>query len=175
MNEIIKKNGITYGVITGVVSVLITFSIYMIDLSLMTKWWLALLIMLFYVIIGCILLIKTKKELGDFMSFKEGFTTYFISAVIGIAISVIFNILLYNFIDPEAAETLKELTMESTANIMKGFGAPSSEIKKALEKLSEYEQFSAIEQIKGSAYSIIGSSIFGLILAAIFKKNKPVF
>lgn len=175
MNEIIKKNGISFGVITGVISLLITFSIYMIDLSLMTKWWLALLIMLFYIIIGCILLIKTKKELGGFMTFKEGFTTYFISAVIGIAISVVFNIILYNYIDPEAADTLKQLTMESTANIMKGFGAPASEIKKAIENLQEYEQFSVIEQIKGSAYSIIGSSIFGLILAAIFKKDKPVF
>lgn len=175
MNEIIKKNGISFGVITGVISLLITFSIYMIDLSLMTKWWLALLIMLFYIIIGCILLIKTKKELGGFMTFKKGFTTYFISAVIGIAISVVFNIILYNYIDPEAADTLKQLTMESTANIMKGFGAPASEIKKAIENLQEYEQFSVIEQIKGSAYSIIGSSIFGLILAAIFKKDKPVF
>ena len=109
------------------------------------------------------------------MTFKEGFTTYFISAVIGIAISVVFNIILYNYIDPEAADTLKQLTMESTANIMKGFGAPASEIKKAIENLQEYEQFSVIEQIKGSAYSIIGSSIFGLILAAIFKKDKPVF
>ena len=97
MNEIIKKNGISFGVITGVISLLITFSIYIIDLSLMTKWWLALLIMLFYIIIGCILLIKTKKELGGFMTFKEGFTTYFISAVIGIAISVVFNIILYIF------------------------------------------------------------------------------
>ena len=175
MNEIIKKNGISFGIITGVISLLITFSIYIIDLSLMTKWWLALLIMLFYIIIGCVLLIKTKKELGGFMSFKEGFTTYFISAVIGIAISVVFNIILYNYIDPEAADTLKQLTMESTANIMKGFGAPASEIKKAIENLQEYEQFSVIEQIKGSAYSIIGSSIFGLILAAIFKKDKPVF
>ena len=175
MNEIIKKNGISFGIITGVISLLITFSIYIIDLSLMTKWWLALLIMLFYIIIGCILLIKTKKELGGFMTFKEGFTTYFISAVIGIAISVVFNIILYNYIDPEAADTLKQLTMESTANIMKGFGAPASEIKKAIENLQEYEQFSVIEQIKGSAYSIIGSSIFGLILAAIFKKDKPVF
>ena len=175
MNEIIKKNGISFGVITGVISLLITFSIYIIDLSLMTKWWLALLIMVIYIVIGCVLLIKTKKELGGYMTFKEGFTTYFISAIIGIAISVVFNILLYNVFDPEAAEQLKEMTMESTANIMKGFGAPASEIKKALENLKDYDQFSAIEQIKGSAWSIIGSSIFGLILAAIFKKDKPVF
>jgi Na+/H+-dicarboxylate symporter len=95
--------------------------------------------------------------------------------LIGIAISVIFNILLFNFIDPEAAVTLKEMTLESTAEMMKNFGAPTSEIKKAVEKLEDYDQFSTLEQLKGSIWSIVGSAIFGLILAAIFKKDKPVF
>ena len=135
MNEIIKKNGINFGIITGVISVLITSSIYLIDLSLMTKWWLGLTILAAYIVIGCVLLSRTKKDLGGFMTFKEGFTTYFVSALIGIAISVIFNILLFNFIDPEAAVTLKEMTLESTAEMMKNFGAPTSEIKKAVEKV----------------------------------------
>ncbi len=175
MNEIIKKNGINFGIITGVISVLITSSIYLIDLSLMTKWWLGLTILAAYIVIGCVLLSRTKKDLGGFMTFKEGFTTYFVSALIGIAISVIFNILLFNFIDPEAAVTLKEMTLESTAEMMKNFGAPTSEIKKAVEKLKDYDQFSTLEQLKGSIWSIVGSAIFGLILAAIFKKDKPVF
>lgn len=175
MNEIIKKNGINFGIITGVISVLITSSIYIVDLSLMTKWWLGLTILAVYIVIGCVLLAKTKKDLDGFMSFKEGFTTYFISALIGIAISVIFNILLFNVIDPEAAVTLKEMTLKSTADMMKNFGAPTSEIKKAIEKMKDYDQFSTLEQLKGSIWSIVGASIFGLILAAIFKKDKPVF
>lgn len=175
MNEIIKKNGINFGIITGVISVLITSSIYIIDLSLMTKWWLGLTILGIYIVIGCVLLSKTKKDLGGFMSFKEGFTTYFISALIGIVIGIIFNILLFNVIDPEAAVTLKEMTLKSTAEMMKNFGAPTSEIKKAIEKMEDYNQFSTIEQLKGSIWSIVGAAIFGLILAAIFKKDKPVF
>jgi hypothetical protein len=175
MNEIIKKNGINFGIITGAISVLITSSVYLIDLSLLTKWWLGLSILLIYIAVGCVLLVRTKKDLGGYMSFKEGFTTYFISALIGVAISVVFNILLFNFIDPEAAVTLKEMTLQSTAEMMKKFGAPTSEIKKAVEKLESYDQFSALEQLKGSIWSIVGSAVFGLILAAIFKKDKPVF
>jgi hypothetical protein len=175
MNEIIKKNGINFGIITGAISVLITTSVYLIDLSLLTKWWLGLSLLLIYIAVGCVLLVRTKKDLGGYMSFKEGFTTYFISALIGVAISVVFNILLFNFIDPEAAVTLKEMTLQSTAEMMKKFGAPTSEIKKAVEKLESYDQFSALEQLKGSIWSIVGSAVFGLILAAIFKKDKPVF
>ena len=76
MNEIIKKNGINFGIITGVISVLITSSVYIIDLSLMTKWWLGLSILAIYIVVGCVLLSKTRKDLGGYMSFKEGFTTY---------------------------------------------------------------------------------------------------
>lgn len=175
MNEIIKKNGINFGIITGVISVLITTSIYAIDLALMTKWWLGLSILALYIVIGCVLLVRTKKDLGGYMSFKEGFTTYFISALIGIAISVIFNILLFNVIDPDAAIHLKELTLESTVQMMEKFGTPTSAIKETVEKMKDYNQFSTIEQLKGSIWSIVGSAIFGLILAAIFKKDKPVF
>ncbi|WP_445715443.1 DUF4199 domain-containing protein [Flavobacterium sp.] len=175
MNEIIKKNGINFGVITGALSVLITTSIYIVDLALMTKWWLGISILVVYIIIGCILLVKTKKDLGGYMSFKEGFTVYFISALIGIAVSVIYNILLFNVIDPEAAIRLKELTLESTVQMLKKFGTPTSTIKETIDKMKDFNQFSPMEQLKGSIWSIVGSAIFGAILAAIFKKDKPVF
>ncbi len=42
MNEIIKKNGITYGVISGLVSILITTLIYTIDLKLFISMWVGL-------------------------------------------------------------------------------------------------------------------------------------
>jgi hypothetical protein len=172
MNEIIKKNGITFGIITGVISILITGFIYLVDIKLFTAWWLGLVSIAIYLGIGIYLLIKTRKELGGIFSFKDAFTTYFISAVIGIAISVIFNILLFNVIDPSLKDTVQELSIESAVSMMKKFGTPTSEIKKAVEGMSETNQFETMSLLKGSAFSIIFSSIFGLILAAIFK-SKP--
>ncbi|NHN25197.1 DUF4199 domain-containing protein [Flavobacterium jejuense] len=172
MNEIIKKNGITFGIVTGVISILITSSIYLIDLKLFTAWWLGILSIAIYLGIGIYLLTKTKKELGGVFPFKEAFTTYFISAVIGIAISVLFNIILFNFIDPEAKETLSDLSIEAAVNMMKKFNTPTSAIKEAVAKMEEQNQFDIVAQLKGSIFSIIFSAIFGLILAAIFKSKK---
>ena len=174
MNEIIKKNGITYGVITGLVSILITTLIYIIDLKLFISMWLGLSIIAMYIIIGCILLIKTKKDLKGIMSFKEGFTTYFISAVIGILISVLFNILLFNYIDPAAKDAVKEYTIEYTVEMMEKFGTPASAINEAVKGMQEVDQFSTFELLKGSIFSIAFSAVFGLILAAIFK-SKPAY
>jgi len=172
MNEIIKKNGISYGIITGVVSALITTAIYSIDLNLFVKWWLGIVIFLVYITIGIVLLSKTKKELKGIFSFKEAFTTYFISAVIGILISVGFNILLFNVIDPSAKDTINEIVIKYTAETMQKFGAPSSAVNEAVKKMQENNPYSTIELIKGSAFSIAGSALFGLLLALIFK-SKP--
>lgn len=172
INEIIKRNGISYGIITGIGSILITTLIYIIDLELFTAWWISLLSISFYLIIAIVLLNKTKKELNNSLSFKDAFTTYFISALIGIIISVIFNIILFNYIDPSAKDAIKELTIKYMINAMQKFNAPSSTINEAIKNLQENDQFSISGLLKGSLSYIVFSTIFGLILAAFFK-SKP--
>jgi len=172
MNEIIKKNGISYGIVTGVVSALITTAIYSIDINLFTAWWVTVLNILFYITIGAVLLSKTKKELNGIFPFKDAFTTYFISAVVGILISVVFNILLFNFIDPSAKESIKEVSIKYAVEMMEKFNTPSSAINDAIKKMQESDPYSPIELLKGSAFAIIFSALFGLLLALIFK-SKP--
>ena len=169
MNEIVKKNGITYGIITGILSILITTLIYIIDLKLFTSLWLGFSTIAMYIIIGVILLSKTRKELKGVLTFKEAFTTYFISAVIAILISVVFNIVLFNFIDPSAKATIKELTMKYTVEMLQKFNTPASAINETIKSLEENDQFSISKLLQGSIFSIIVSAIFGLILAAFFK------
>lgn len=172
MNEIIKKNGITYGIISGVVGALITATIYAIDLNLFAKWWVGIAIIAIYITIGIVLLSKTKKEMKGVFSFKEAFTTYFISGVVATLISVGFNILLFNVIDPSAKDTLNDIVIKSTAETMEKFGAPAAAIGEAVKKMQETNPYSTIELLKGSIFSIAGTAFFGLLLALIFK-SKP--
>ena len=171
MNEIIKKNGILYGVITGILGALITTSIYVINLELFTSVWIGLSSIALYIIIGVLLLIQTKKELKGIFSFKDAFTTYFISALIGILISVVFNIILFNLIDPGVKETLNEITIKYMTETMHRFNSPQSAIDEAMKKLQENDPYSVIELIKGSIFKIAFSALFGLLLALIFKSH----
>ncbi|WP_300570173.1 DUF4199 domain-containing protein [Flavobacterium sp.] len=171
MNEIIKKNGISYGVITGVTSILITTLIYVVDLKLFTSPWIGFTSIALYIAIGVILLSKTKKELKGVFPFKDAFTTYFISAVIGILISVAFNIILFNFIDPAAKDTIKEMTMKYAVEMMQKFDTPASAINEAIKDMEANDQFSIGKLLQGSIFSILFSALFGLILAAIFKSK----
>ena len=171
MNEIIKKNGISYGIITGVVSALITTAIYSIDINLFTAWWVTVVNILIYITIAVVLLSKTKKELNGVFPFKDAFTTYFISAVVGILISVVFNILLFNFIDPAAKEQILEITINKTVEMMQRFDTPKDILKETVKGMKENDQYSIANIIKGSAMGIVFSSIIGLIIAAIMKSK----
>lgn len=171
INEVIKKNGITYGVMIGIASTLITATIYAIDLNLFTAWWMGLIGIAISLTISIILLSKTKKELNGIFSFKDAFTTYFIAAVIGILISTTFNIILFNVIDPAAKDTLSELMIKYTVNMLQKFGTPASAINETIEKMKLSNPYSTVELLKGSVFAIVISSIFGLIFAAFFKSK----
>ena len=169
MNEIIKKNGITYGLISGLFSVAATTLIYTVNLNLFTSIWVGVLMFFIHIGITISLLSKTKKDINGLFTFKDAFTTYFICAVIGILISVLFNIILFNYIDPGVKETTKDLTLKSMKIMFEKFNTPADAINTALKTINETDQFSIGSLIKGSMTSILISSIFGLILAAIFK------
>ncbi|MFB9088785.1 DUF4199 domain-containing protein [Flavobacterium paronense] len=171
MNEIIKKNALTFGFIIGLFSVLTTTLIYIIDLELFTKWWIGIITISFSIAIGCYLVIKTKKEMGT-ISFKETFSVYFIAASIGYLISNLFNYLLFNFIDPEAKEKIKEIVIKYTVDILEKVGSPKSAINETIQKMNETDSYSIGNLLFGYAFSLVIIAIFGLILAAIFK-SKP--
>ncbi|MBO9586162.1 MAG: DUF4199 domain-containing protein [Flavobacterium sp.] len=171
INEVIKKNGVTYGVMIGVASALVTATIYAIDLNLFTAWWMGILGIVISLTISIILLSKTKKELNGIFSFKDAFTTYFIAAVIGILISTTFNIVLFNVVDPGAKDTLSEIMIKYTVGMMQKFGTPASAINEAVAKMKENNPYSTFELLKGSIFAMVISAIFGLIFAAFFKSK----
>lgn len=171
INEVIKKNGITYGVMIGIASALVTATIYAVDLNLFTAWWMGLIGLAINVTISIVLLSKTKRDLNGIFPFKDAFTTYFIAAVIGILISTFFNILLFNVIDPGAKDTLSELMIKYTVGMLQKFGTPASAINETIAKMKESNPYSTLELLKGSVFAIVISAIFGLIFAAFFKSK----
>lgn len=171
MNPIIKQNGINYGIAMGIISILITAIIYAVDLKLFVNMWLGFAIIATFIAIGVIVVSKTKKQIGGLITFKEAFTVYFIAAIIGATMSVVFNIVLFNFIDPEAKDTLNQLALETTVNMMKKFGAPAEEITKQATAMQSNDNYSIGNLSKGLVFNFIFSAVFGSILALIFRNK----
>ena len=171
MNVIIKHNATTFGIAIGVLSILVTTIIYATDLSLFVNPWIGLITIALQITIGIILVSKTKKELGNAISFKEGFTVYFLAAVIGVVLSTLFSIILFNYIDPSIKDTLRDVSIQFTRDMMAKFNAPESSVNEAVEKMKTTDNYSPGNLLFGMLTSFVICAVFAAILGLIFKNK----
>ncbi|VAV84220.1 hypothetical protein MNBD_BACTEROID02-799, partial [hydrothermal vent metagenome] len=125
MEKSIKSSAINYGVYLGGLLALITVLIYAININLMVNMWIGIVLLIVIVGFGIVSTAKSKSLFEGFLSFKQAFSSYFITVAVGIAISTAVSAILFNFIDPEAAEVIKEKTVETMIAMLEGFNTPA--------------------------------------------------
>jgi hypothetical protein len=173
MEKSIKSIATNYGLYLGGFLALITVSIYAINLDLMVNMWLGIGLLILMIIVGVLSVMNSKKAQEGMISFKEAFTSYFITVVLGIVISTVVSAILYNLIDPEAAEYINGKTVEITETMMENFGAPKEAIAEAIEELENTNQYGIASLAKSVLWGIVMHSVIGLIIAAIMKRTDP--
>jgi len=174
MEKNVKSSTINYGLYLGVTLIAITAILYAVKLELLVNFWLMLVILPILIIaFGVVSTAKAKGLLGGFISFKNAFATYFITVLIGIVASTIVSYIIFNFIDPEAAVQLKELSIEKAITFMERMGAPVETIAESVKEMENQDSMSIGTQLKQLAQSIVFFSVIGLIVALIMKKNDP--
>ncbi|MGK0252647.1 MAG: hypothetical protein ACI9OE_000088 [Mariniflexile sp.] len=173
MEKTLKSIATNYGLYLGVLLALLTVVSYAVNLELLTNMWYGFFILLAIIVFGIVSVAKSKQAQNGFATFKEAFTSYFITVLLGLVISTFVSYLLFNFIDTEASEVLKEKTIEKTVQMMESFNVPNEGIAEAVEKIESQDQFSIGNIIKGLAGYLVFFSIIGLIVAAAMKKSNP--
>lgn len=169
-----KSSAINHGLYLGAFLALATVIAYAVNLDLFTKWWWGIGLLIAIIVFGIISSMKSKNIQNGFISFKQAFSSYFITIAIGLIISTVVSVIIFNFIDPDAAITLKEKIMDSQVEMMRNFGAPEEAIANAVEKLEAQENMFSIGSIfQSMAFQLIGFSVVGLIVALVVKKNNP--
>jgi FtsH-binding integral membrane protein len=173
MEKSIKAIAVNYGVYLGVGLAIITAVCYAMDVLLLTNMWLGIGLLILVLGISIFSSVSAKKAQNGIISFKEAFTAFFITLVIGLLISSIVYIIIFNFVDPEAANILKEALMDKQINMMKDFGADSNAIAMAAEEFEKMENMYSIGNVLQSfVFQLIGYSIVGLISSLIIKKTE---
>jgi len=171
MEQSTKKLATSYGLYLGLALILITVIIYAFDISIMTEWYYTPIVYLLIIILGVMAVSKAKKFHTGIFSFKEAFSPYFLTVVIGLLISTIFSVLLFNLIDPDAANTLKELTMEKQTEMFEKFGMTEAQINQAMTEVQKENFFSFKNIMISIAVQLVIFSIIGLIVALIFREK----
>ncbi len=175
MSEVLtpKKNALNHGVILGLMLALSTTIMYAFNTELFLKWWVGIASILLTVVMGVISTAKSKGILGGYISFKQAFSSYFITCAIGLAISTLVGILIFSIVDPDLGQYLNERSMEIAREFMERFGTPQEEIDKVMAEAATKDNFSVANQTKSYISFIIFQAVIGLLIGLIFKKKDP--
>ena len=172
METTTKSSAINYGLYLGGILALATILVYAIKLELFTSVILGIILFVITITLGIVSLIKSKKIQNGFISFKEAFTSYFITVLIGIVISSVISFVIFNFVDPEAAVQLKELALDSQVEMLRNFNQPEETIALMVEASEKQGNLFSIGNVFTSLIGyIIFYSIIGLLIALILKRN----
>lgn len=164
------NNALKFGLYYAVFSIILTLVIYILDIKLYETF--TSLSMLFFSLvfaIGFILYgIKTYRQngLGGKITFGQAFGQGFVIGVIASLISVIFNYILYEFIDPGYLPNM----MVEAVDYLESKGIPDEYLEPAIENMEN--SFSTMGQLKsGLIAGPVVSLIISLIVAAAVKKD----
>ena len=174
MEKTLKSSATSYGIYLALILSSFTIIGYAIYLDLFTKWWFGIGQLLLVIIFGIVSAVSARKLLGGFISFKDAFTAFFITIAIGLVIPALIGLVIFNFVDPDAATLLQEKIVESQLSMMEKFGAPQASIDEAMKQMEAQGSFFSISNsLKSIAYQLVGFSVVGLIVAAVVKRNDP--
>ena len=174
MEKSFKSIAKDYGLYLGALLSLLTVIGYAVSLDLFTKVWFGISLLIVIIAFGIISTSKSKKLLGGYITFKDTFTSYFITILIGLVISALVSFIIFNVVDAEAANTLQQKIIETQVKRLESFNVPNEVISQTVEKIEAKGNLYSIGNVLQSiVWQLAGFSIVGLIVAAIMKKRNP--
>jgi hypothetical protein len=168
------NTGLSYGLIAGLIVVLITLSLYLggIDMYMSPAAFITYLVMITFAVVAAL---KKRKMNGGYLSFQEALKITFTVFAVALLLQTVFVYILFNFIDVSFKEAMMQASMDKTEQMLRKFGLPDSEIEKATDPKKAMDQFGLAGVFLGYAMTCIVAFIFSLLISIIVKKNKPEF
>jgi hypothetical protein len=126
-----------------------------------------LIILLMYTFAG----IAQKKQLGGYGEMKDIFQAIFIAILITEMAYVIFNFIYLKLIDPSFWDNYRSRSVQYYHSVK----LTDAQISQIMDNLKDADKETRpIGLLQGYGFAVVVDSIFGLIVAAILRKRKPV-
>ena len=169
MKNIIINNGVTLGVLTIVVSLVV----YLIDPALLASFTVSVISIVLYVFFMWKSAGMYKSMNEGYLSFGEGLKASWFTALLAGVIGTIFTYLLYNYIDPSIKELMLQKSIEAVEKLSEMIDEDAYD--KMISEIEGQDSFS----LSNLATSYLTMSVLGLftsmIIALIAKKDKSEF
>jgi len=172
-----KNNGVKFGLISGLFTILIYLVCYFTDIRSITSItsWASIVGLIVGMALMFLAAKKTRDEKGGFIPFGEALIPAFVTSAISSFIGIVFFYILINLIDPSLKEIMAEATLDSSRNMFEMAGMPEDEILEELEKIEDQDSNSLTSIFISFLTSVLIMGLpLSVIIAAIVKKNDPM-
>jgi hypothetical protein len=165
-NPSVLINALNWGVIIGLVAIVYSVILYMLNLTFNQALGYASVII---IIAGLAIAMKNYRDkvLDGVLPFGKAFGFGILIIIVAALLGTIFTYLLYAVIDTGLSEKMLEYTSEK----MLARGLPESQLDLVLERAEKFQKPLPIA-ITGFISSVLGGVVLSLIMAAIFKKEE---
>ncbi|WP_310392310.1 DUF4199 domain-containing protein [Hymenobacter sp.] len=160
--------GLRYGLLTGLVSILFSFVLYVTQSDQSPVRWLALVIL-----IGAMVLAHNayKQAQGGFMNYSEGLAIGTVMSGISGVLSTAFSYVYMTFVDPQYMGR----AMEITRTKMEEQGQMTDEQIDAAVNMAQKFSSGGWLVVFGVVGSLLLGFLFALVVSAFTKHSKPEF
>ena len=175
MSEELKQHILKHGLMLGGILVAITILTYVGGPEVVTNYAVSIGSMVLMIAFP-IYHTRRLRTLNDgFISFREAFSSCTGILIAAGFINTFAGILLYNIIDPSFGLEVMDAIINKTVAQLESLGSDETLIEGTIKALEDSSSFEAMNMFKGYIFSIIFYTVFGLLVAAFTKNEKPEF
>lgn len=169
-----KSHAMKYGLILGMVGLIVTVLLYIIDPSLLGNPWVGLLILVYF---GFLIWagINYRNQTGGYIDFRPAFMHAMIILVISGLISTVFQMILYSVIDPDLPAILADAGAETARSMAERFGATGDVLDDAIDqaRTDTLARLTPMGLIKSYFWALIVYAVVSAISGLIVRKRVP--
>ena len=175
MTEELKEYILKNGLVLGAIYVFLELIKYLSGVALFVNNYIGFISLFLTASVPVYYVIQYKKLYNGYIDFRTAFSICTGILIASGFILLVFDILLFNIIDPGFSSQLLDVTINTAVGQMESFGMSDEQISSTIEMMEAEANFSPINMLKGFGFTIVGYTLFSLIVAAITKKNKNQF
>ena len=170
-----NRTAIISGIILGIIYILITTAVYKSVGDMKLFYTIKGVGYVAYLAILGAMTARVKKANGGYLDFKDTFGTIFIILLIANVLYYIYNYAYHQYIDPQLMYKMKA----SSIDLMRQLHATEDKIKQTTQDMDREIAASKTFNLSNNLMSFLGTLLtdcfFGLVVAAVVKKNKPAY
>ena len=170
------KQGLTYGVIGGLIFLVLLFGLWAVGSveNFVAVTGITTFIPYLFIILLAVGF-KLRKDNGGLYSFKEALQFTFVAYVVFALIEALGNYVLYALIDPDMTAKVMEISIAKTLQMMEKFGASEAQVEETVKRMQAEPKITSFKQVfLGLGLAIVFNFVKALILSVIIKKNEEV-